>query len=88
MTKYSKTLTTSTDKSNFIIPFNDSLSSNKEYEIGLISFSTLNNIYNITKDNNMFRYVTDEGGYVRYYPLNPGAYEIEEILTEIKKPSI
>jgi hypothetical protein len=88
MSKYSITLTKTTEKSDFTIPFSESLSANKVYEIGLVSFSTYNNIHNITRENNLFRYtkrVEDRNGQITitpsYYPIKPGAYELEEIIS-------
>jgi len=91
MSKYSITLTKTSNTSDFIIPFSDSLSPNKEYQIGLVSFSTYNNIYNITKDNNLFRFTKrielgDDDYRLEdsYYPLKPGAYELQEIIDHLK----
>ena len=47
-------------------------------------FSSYNTIYNITKENNVFNFSKDGGRTLNSILINPGAYELKEIDSEIK----
>jgi hypothetical protein len=80
-TKFSRTITVSSDKSDFRINFPVPITLDRElnYELGLMWFSTYNSIYNITKENNIFRYSKDSGKTFKDVNLIPGAYEVKDI---------
>lgn len=67
---------------------NDSavLDPNKKYEAALVYLSTYNSIPNVSwKRNNKFTYSTDNGVSWKVINLDTGAYELEDINTEIKR---
>jgi len=85
-TKYSRTIKATSDKSDFRIhfPININLDNDLNYELGLMWFTSYNTIYNITNENNIFNFSKDGGKTFQTIIINPGAYEIKEIDSEIK----
>ena len=85
--KYSRTIKATSDISDFRIhfPISINLEQDLNYEIGLMWFSSYNSIYNITNENNNFVYSKDGGKTFIQFKLNPGAYELKEIDSELKK---
>ena len=85
--KYSRTIKATSDVSDFRIhfPISINLEQDLNYELGLMWFSSYNSIYNITNENNNFVYSKDGGKTFQQFKINPGAYEIKEIESELKK---
>jgi hypothetical protein len=64
------------------------LDPNKKYEAALLSLDIYNSIPNITTENNIFKYSTDNGTTWKIIALNTGAYELVAIDNEIKRQMI
>ena len=81
------TITHTDTKSDFTI--NPSppiyLDPNKKCEAALLSISLYNSIANITKENNKFKYSSDERKSWKVITLNKGSYEIQAINDEIQR---
>jgi len=61
------------------------LDGEKEYEVALVSASLWNSWYNITNQNNKFRYSSDGGRTFKTITLYEGAYNIDDINREIQR---
>lgn len=61
------------------------LATDENWVIGLLSLETYYSFANINNTNNIFRYSTDNGITWKTITLPPGAYEIEQINSEIKR---
>jgi hypothetical protein len=59
-----------------------------EYEIAMTSFQVFNTLYNITSVNNLFYYSTNGGVGWKTLTFNPGAYEINDINTEVQRQMV
>ena len=85
--KYSTVLKTSSKDSNWImhfpVPFE--LDSSFNYELGLMFFSVYNTIFNITDKNNKFQYKEKELDEWKTITITPGAYEIKNLNSYLKK---
>ena len=70
---------------NYYFPNPIILDTNKQYEAGLVYFCGWNNIHNITDENNVFSYSSDDGKSFKKIKLINGAYDISDIDKEIKR---
>ena len=61
------------------------LNINKKYEAAFLSIDLYNSIPNITEENNIFTYSTDNGGTWKTITLNKGSYELQAINDEIQR---
>ena len=61
------------------------LDSNKNYKAALSYFCSWNNIHNITKDNNIFKYSNDNGKTWKTITLIHGAYDLIDLNLEIHR---
>jgi hypothetical protein len=56
-----------------------------KYKLAITSLNVYNSVFNITTDNNNFKYSIDNGAVWKEIFLTPGAYEITEINNEVKR---
>jgi len=64
------------------------LNVNKKYEAALLSIDLYNTIPNITKENNIFKYSTDNGNTWKIITLNKGSYELQALNDEIQRQMV
>lgn len=81
-----QTFTTSDFTLNLSPPIH--LHPNKKYEAALKSINLYNSIPNITEENNIFKYSTDEGKTWKTIALNTGSYELQSINDVIQKEMV
>ena len=65
--------------------FNPPLELEGKNEIALMNLETYYSFPNITEKNNMFRYSPDNGKNWFEFSIQPGAYELNQINTEIQR---
>lgn len=84
------TITHTDTESDFTIKLSPPLylNPNKKYEAALLSINLYNSIPNITEENNIFKYSTDNGKSWKIVTLNKGSYEIQAINDEIQRQMI
>src|SRR6267154_871791 len=84
------TITHTDTESDFTIKLSPPLylNPNKKYEAALLSIHLYNSIPNITEENNIFKYSTDNGKSWKIIALNKGSYEIQAINDEIQRKMI
>ena len=80
----------SSNNSNFMIDYLDPimLKTNRQYEAALLSLETYNTFPNITHENNIFEYSTDNGVTWKIIALDTGSYELSAINDEIQRQMI